>query len=391
MGQSSQNTATTQQSSTSPGALGMPTVNGILGQLNPLIANSGLNPAQSGAINTLTQNAANGNPYAAPIATNATNLLNGGGAQNQNGAINSAYQNYYNQTNPMASNMNYDPTQSPGMQQVLQTIQGDTTNAVNGQFAAAGRDMSGMNQQTLARGLAQGEAAPLLAQYNQNVSNQQNAAGNLYNAGNTTSGLLNGTQAAANANTQTGTQAASDAITAQNQPAMATLAAQGLAQSIPAQNLGLLAQIGIPIAGMSTNSTGSGTSNTTMNPSLLSQLTSVGGLFSTPGSAAGGGTSAITGMGQAAAGLGSGLASGANGLLSFLSDRRLKKDICQVGCMFDGTPIYRYRYIGQPGYQIGLMAQDVERYAPDAVTEINGYKAVEYKAATERAVEAGGC
>lgn len=374
MGQSSQNTATTQQSSTSPGALGMPTVNGILGQLNPLIANSGLNPAQSGAINTLTQNAANGNPYAAPIATNATNLLNGGGAQNQNGAINSAYQNYYNQTNPMASNTNYDPTQSPGMQQLLQTIQGDTTNQVNGQFAAAGRDMSGMNQQTLARGLAQGEAAPLLAQYNQNVSNQQNAAGNLYNAGNTTSGLLNGTQAQANANTQTGTQAATDAITAQNQPAMATLAAQGLAQSIPAQNLGLLAQIGIPIAGMSTNSTGSGTSNTTVNPSLLTELqqgASIGSsLFGTPGSAAGGGTSAVS------------------GLMSFLSDRRAKADIERVGTLFDGTPVYRYRYIGQNAYQIGLMAQDVEKHTPEAVIEINGWKAVEYKAATEKAVHA---
>ena len=35
-------------------------------------------------------------------------------------------------------------------------------------------------------------------------------------------------------------------------------------------------------------------------------------------------------------------------------------------------------------YHIGLMAQDVEKTAPpDAVVEINGYKAVDYRAATE--------
>ena len=42
-----------------------------------------------------------------------------------------------------------------------------------------------------------------------------------------------------------------------------------------------------------------------------------------------------------------------------------------------------YRYKGAPAYHIGLMAQDVERITPHAVIEINGYKAVDYRAATE--------
>lgn len=312
MGQSSSNTATTQQSSTSPGALGMPTVNGILGQLNPLISSSGLNPAQSGAINQLTQNAQAGNPYAQQIGDNATSLLNGGGAMNQAGAVNQNLANYTSQVSPMASNTNYDPTQSPGMQQLLQTIQGDVGNSVNGQFAAAGRDFSGMNQQTLARGISQGEAAPLLAQYNANISNQQSAANNLYNAGNSTANQLSGMQNQYNANTQQGTQGSADALAAQNYGPQATLAAQQLAQSIPTQNLGLLAQIGLPIAGLSTTSQGSGTSNTTNNPSLLSDLQQgasiAGSLFGAPSGAAGptsvggaplsygGGTSAYQGL-----------------------------------------------------------------------------------------------
>jgi hypothetical protein len=37
------------------------------------------------------------------------------------------------------------------------------------------------------------------------------------------------------------------------------------------------------------------------------------------------------------------------------------------------------------------MAQDIEKEIPEAVGEINGFKTVNYKIATERAVETGGC
>lgn len=267
-GQSS--SSQTQSSTTAPWTQAQPALQGILGQLQPQIANSGLSGAESGAINQLTQNASGTNPYAGQIGANATNLLNGGGAQNQAGAVNQNYQNYYNQTNPLASNTNYDPTQAPGMQALLQSIQSDVGNSVNGQFAASGRDMSGMNQQTLARGISQGEAAPLLAQYNQNIQNQQGAAGNLYNAGNTNAGLLGGMQQQSNANGQAGTQAATNAFAAQNQNPQALLQAQMMGQQIPAQNLGLLSQIGIPIAGLGSQSTGQ--SNTTATASGMTQF-----------------------------------------------------------------------------------------------------------------------
>ena len=78
------------------------------------------------------------------------------------------------------------------------------------------------------------------------------------------------------------------------------------------------------------------------------------------------------------------LAGGIGDLLKFLpSDMRLKEDIARVGTLFDGTPVYGFRYKGAPAYHIGLMAQDVEKTTPHAVIEINGYKAVDYRAATE--------
>lgn len=62
---------------------------------------------------------------------------------------------------------------------------------------------------------------------------------------------------------------------------------------------------------------------------------------------------------------------------------RLKEDVVQVGSLFDGTPVYGYRYKGAAAYHIGLLAEDVEKITPAAVIEINGYKAVDYRAATE--------
>ncbi len=76
--------------------------------------------------------------------------------------------------NPIASE-NLDPTQTPGMKGVLDTIRNDISNQINGQFAGAGRSLSGLNQQTLSRGISQGEAVPLLNQYNQNFSNMLGA------------------------------------------------------------------------------------------------------------------------------------------------------------------------------------------------------------------------
>ncbi len=95
------------------------------------------------------------------------------------------------------------------MQDVLKTIQNDVSNQVNGQFAGAGRSLSGLNTQTLARGLAQGEAVPLLNQYNQDIANQM------------------GIQGAASGNIQTGLQDASQALGLAMQGPMAQY---GLAQ-----------------------------------------------------------------------------------------------------------------------------------------------------------------
>lgn len=264
MGGTSKQTST-QQSETNPWAPATDTLKGILGQLNSYLPQTGLTGAQSGALNTIEQNAANVGQYAPAVQNYTSSLLNGGGAMNQAGNINNAYQQYYNQTNPLASNTNYDPMQTPGIGDQLASLKNDITQSVNGQFASAGRDMSGANSKALASGLTSGLAPILTSQYNQNVQNQQGAAGNLYNAGNTTGGLLSGLQQQDLANRGAGVSAISAGQDALNSGANNTLAAEAQRLGIPLQSLGLLAQIGIPIAGLGGTSSGTGTTTNQMS------------------------------------------------------------------------------------------------------------------------------
>lgn len=266
-------TSQTQNSTTSPWQQGVDVSNGLLGQLNPLVANSGITPGETNALGQITNNAASTSQFNPQINGVTGSLLNGGGANNQAGNINAAFQNYQGQVNPLASNTNYDPMQTPGIGGQLQGLNDSITQQINGSFAGAGRDMSGYNQKALAQGLVQGEAPVLTAQYNQNVQNQQGAAGNLMNAANQNYGLLSGLQQQYLANQQAGVQGVSSGLQAQNAGASTALNAAVQQQQLPAQTLGLLASIGIPIAGLGTNSTG--TSNGTQQMSGAQQFNQI--------------------------------------------------------------------------------------------------------------------
>jgi hypothetical protein len=279
----------TQQSQTAPWEAAQPMLQGILGQLNPLIQSSGLSPAESSAISQLSANATQGNPYASQIGSFAGNLLSGGDANAQAPNLQSGLSTLQGQLMPYASGSMVG--NNPALAAQLAQIASDTTNQVNGQFAAAGRDFSGMNQQTLARGIAQGEAPVIAGQYNKDVANQLNAANALYGAQNSTSGLLSGLNQQALANQQQGVASSQDALNAQNYTPQQQLALAQLMQSIPAQNLGLLAQIGIPIAQLGHQT--SGTATNTQEMSGVDQFSKIAGgitslLGALPGTNSGG-------------------------------------------------------------------------------------------------------
>jgi hypothetical protein len=76
---------------------------------------------------------------------------------------------------------------------------------------------------------------------------------------------------------------------------------------------------------------------------------------------------------------------------AFFSDRRLKKDIKEIGETHDGLPIYSFKYKGgddQP--RIGVMADEAREKHPDAVKRVGGVDAVDYEKIANRASEGGG-
>lgn len=65
------------------------------------------------------------------------------------------------------------------------------------------------------------------------------------------------------------------------------------------------------------------------------------------------------------------------------SDRRLKKNVTKVGTLDNGLNVYRYRYVGDDKWRIGLIAQEVQEKKPEAVGEFGGYLMVDYRLATQ--------
>jgi hypothetical protein len=63
----------------------------------------------------------------------------------------------------------------------------------------------------------------------------------------------------------------------------------------------------------------------------------------------------------------------------FPSDIRFKENISKVG-KYKGHNLYKYNYKWAKDRILGVMAQEVEKVIPDAVSEINGFKFVNYGA-----------
>ncbi len=78
-------------------------------------------------------------------------------------------------------------------------------------------------------------------------------------------------------------------------------------------------------------------------------------------------------------GLMSAMASLAGAGIGAFSDRRLKRDIDKVGQLPDGINLYRFRYLWDNTPMVGVMAQEVEKTKPGAVSMgQGGFMVVDY-------------
>jgi hypothetical protein len=250
-----QNQSQNQTSTTTPWAPAIGSVSGILGNLTSISPFT--SPAESSALATLSGIGAAGNPFTSGISNVANTLLDGGGPD-RTGVINDAYTNYLKAIAPLTNPANLDPRNTPGFSDALSATNSDITNQINSQFAAAGRDLSGMNTQTLARGLSQGEGQLISNQYNANADRLASTASNVYGAGATTTGILSALDEARLGNMQAGVNVAGDAWNAAQSGPMLQLQAEAQRRGIPLQTLAAEMGIALPAgqAFASTNSTG---------------------------------------------------------------------------------------------------------------------------------------
>lgn len=253
-GTSKQSSTTTSQAT--PYEAAKPGLDSILGALNKQAGTAGLNTAQSGALDQVASTFSGGNPYTGLLDTNARDMMAGGGAQANDANITANLNEYRGALMPWATGANSG--ENSALKGYLDTMASDISGRINGQFAAAGRDMSGYNQQTVARGVSEGVAPVLAAQYNQDADRSLNAANSMFGAGNSTYGLLNANNAQANANKVTGADTGKQALDAKLWGPTGLLNVEAQRFGIPTDQLTTLLGAISPVA----QAFGTSTSNT---------------------------------------------------------------------------------------------------------------------------------
>jgi hypothetical protein len=255
-GKSSQTSQTNQTSQTTPYSYAQPGLDSIIGGTNALAKNAGLTGTERGAFDTLSQNAQGGNPYAPNIGVLADNLLTGYG-----GDVAANRDTYSGYMTPTARGDYLDPSKNPFFQNTIGAISDNVSDRVNSMFAAAGRDFSGAHANTVAEGISSATAPVFADVYNQERGRQLGAADSLYNAGNSTTGLLATLG-------QAGIGASDAALGAKDSGALRLLEIEAQKRGIPIQEYAQLTGILGPLAQAfgPTNQSGQSTSSQTMSP-----------------------------------------------------------------------------------------------------------------------------
>lgn len=190
------------------------------------------------------------NQFASQFTDLAGDLFSGG--TDRTGYVSGALENLA----PIAGGQNLSPLQNPEFQNYLSTITSDAKNAVNSQFASAGRDMSPEHAQALGRGIAAGTAPAFASAYDSAANRQLGAIGQTMQG----AGILSGLDTQSLANRQAGVGVAN------------------AAHALPLQNAQLQSQLLVPIAGLGSQGNSTTTQTQQANPYQVATGGILGGL-----------------------------------------------------------------------------------------------------------------
>ena len=356
-GQDQQTQQQNQQSKTDPWAPAQPILQKLLDSYGG--QSTAVTGGQQAAADNMVAATSNIPNFGDAGSKAVTNLFNSS-TDPQVGMLSDSYNKLKNNIGNTASGAELNPYSTPGFSDALKTMTSDITNQVKGVYAGSGRDPSGAGSfaGSLGRGLTQGIAPVIQSQFNKNKDNQMTAAGTEYNAGNTTAGAITGQQQVPLTNAATALGLTPAAATAYTVPGQTQLNAANTQYNLPWANLAQLLAPGAQIAGLGGSSSGASTATTVQPQNTMSNI--MGGV------------------------------SGGLGMLALMSDERVKDEIEPIGKLNDGQNVVRFRYKGDPRMRIGLLAQEVENFAPDAVHDVGaGLLAVDHRLATDKAAKMG--
>lgn len=259
MGGSTKQTTNTKQT-TEPWSVAQPALRGILGGVGGI--NPWLNPEQTGAINSMTGIAQQGNPFFQGISNFAQEALGGGG--NYSPLLSGAYEALQRGLGPTAGGNFLDPQSNPFFAATTQALGNDVQNRLSAMYAGAGRDPAGAGSfpGALARGISEATAPLYAGAYDTERNRQLGAMNTLFGAGAQTAGGLSGLDTSRFANMGQGIAAAQAATEAQIDPYRRILEAEAMRQGIPLGIFQNLASIVNPIASLGGTTQGTSTSRT---------------------------------------------------------------------------------------------------------------------------------
>lgn len=257
-GSKSEKASSSSKTQTDPWDVTIPYLKDFLAKTKTVSSGTpGATADQTAAYEQLKTNAQAGNPYASDMDALTKDLF---GAESYAPEVASGYDDFSRRLTPTADGTNIDIANNTYLQNLLKTVGDDIQWRTNSQFAGAGRDMSAINQQAVARGVSQATAPLLLDQYNKEVSRSDAAARDLF-AGNNTAATTKANLDASNAALRgSGIEAADAAVTARDQGANAILNLEQQMKQMPYEELSWLAELLYPAAGLGQQSTESGTS-----------------------------------------------------------------------------------------------------------------------------------
>lgn len=329
-GSSSSKTTTNSKSQTDPWDVTIPYLTDFLGELGGA-GGRGISPDQALAFAALKANAAEGNPWTSSIAGLADQAF---GTKDRTGTVQSAFEGLKGTLGDIAGGKYLDVMQNPELRKMIDSVGTDTQNRINAMFAGAGRDLSGANQESVAKGVTAAQLPIIMDQYNRERAAQADAAKTLHDAEKGVATTSSELDAARLALQRLGIDLGDAAIGARDYAANQILNLDQQIKQLPLQDLGLLASILFPVAGMGAQE--EGTSK---------------------------GKSSSSGFGIS------------------ISDRRVKRDVTRIGTMAGGVPIYRWRYLWSDRFHVGPMAQDIAKHFPFAsVTLPGGLLAIDFDA-----------